>query len=92
MKKRIFADFNDLSDYPEAGIVQGVPLGLEEDILELQLLQEHEEVILEMPGELQADGYVIYREIPQGRYWYGIVTGRVLYADEVNADQQQKAS
>jgi hypothetical protein len=25
MKKHVFADFTDLVDYPEAGIVQGVP-------------------------------------------------------------------
>lgn len=92
MKKRVFADFNDLSDYTEAGIVQGVPLGLEEDIPELRQLQEHEDVILEMPGELQADGYVTCREIPQGHYWYGVVTGHVLYADELPADHGQAAS
>ncbi len=34
MKKHVLADFNDLSDYPEAGIVQGIPLGLEQDIPE----------------------------------------------------------
>jgi hypothetical protein len=91
MKQRVFADFNDLSDYPEAGIVQGIPLGLEEDIPELRQLHEHEVVILEMPGELQADGYVTRREMPQGHYWYGVVTGRVLYANEVDVEQQQEA-
>lgn len=92
MKKHVLADFNDLSDYPEAGIVQGIPLGLEEDIPELRHLHDHEEVMLEMPGELQAEGYVTRREIPQGHYWYGVVTGHVLYADEVPADAHQAAS
>lgn len=93
MRKVLFADFNDLSDYPEAEIRQGIPLGLERDIPALQELREHEQVILDMPGDLQADGYVTYRVIPQGRYWYGVITGNVRYYDElVGSDQAQAAS
>jgi len=83
MQKTLFADFNDLSDYPEVGIPQGIPLGLEEDIPALRGLTEHEDVILDMPGELQAEGYVTERDIPQGRYWYAIVTGPIRYYDEL---------
>ena len=83
MPKTLFADFNDLSEYPEAGISQGIPLGLEEDIPALQGLVEHEEVMLDMPGELQAEGYVTRRDIPQGHYWYAIVTGPIRYYDEL---------
>lgn len=83
MRKTLFADFNDLSDYPEDGISQGIPLGLEEDISELRGLVEREEVILDMPGELQAAGYVTRRDIPQGHYWYAIVTGPIRYYDEL---------
>ena len=92
MNKQVFADFNDLSDYPEVGIVQGIPLGLEEDIPELRLLQEHEEVVLAMPGELQAAGYVTRRVIPQGHFWYGVVTGHVIYLDDVSATPPRAAS
>jgi len=92
MKKHVFADFNDLSDYPEAGIIQGVPLGLEEDIPELRDLVEQEAVILEMPGELQAEGYVTRRDIAEGHYWYGVVIGPVIYADEMSANAHQVAS
>ena len=92
MTKRIFADFNDLSDYPEVHIVQGIPLGLEADVPELRSLQEHEEVILDMPGEIQAEGYVTRLELPQGIYWYGVVTGRVVYADEVDKSRSPSVS
>jgi len=85
MSRRVLADFNDLSDYPELGITQGIPLGLEADIPELRDLREHEEVILEMPGEVQAEGYVTRRELPQGHFWYGVVTGRIVSPDEVPA-------
>ena len=88
MKKHVLADFNDLSDYPEMGIVQGIPLGLEEDIPDLCQLRDHEEVILDMPGELQADGYVTRRDIPQGHYWYGVVTGHAVYSDEIPSDDR----
>ncbi len=81
--KTLFADFNDLSSYPEAGIAQGIPLGLEEDIPALRGLAEHEQVILDMPGELRAEGYVTRRDIPQGHYWYAIVTGPIRYYDEM---------
>jgi hypothetical protein len=92
MKKTVFADFNDLSDYPEADIQQGIPLGLQEDIPELESLTEHEEVILDMPGELQAEGYVTCRQIPQGHYWYGVVTGGIRYHDEIANDKQSSVA
>jgi|GEM_PF-3507547 len=92
MNKQVFADFNDLTDYPEAGIIQGVPLGLEEDIPELRDLVEQEVVTLAMPGEMQAEGYVTRRDIPQGIYWYGVITGPVIYLDELPADSHQVAS
>jgi len=83
MRTTLFADFNDLSDYPEVGIQQGIPLGLEEDIPALKGLTEHEAVMLDMPGEIQAEGYVTRRDIPQGHYWYAIVTGPIRYYDEL---------
>ena len=88
MPKQVFADFNDLSDYPDMEIVQGIPLGLAEDIPELRGLTEHETVVLVMPGELQADGYVTQRILNVGHYWYGVVTGSVIYADEISFNQQ----
>ena len=78
----------DLSDYPDVGIVQGIPLGLAEDIPELRNLTEHETVILVMPGELQAEGYVTQRVLMVGHYWYGVVTGQVIYADEMSSNYQ----
>lgn len=83
MCSTLFADFNDLSEYPGAGISQGISLGLEEDIPALQGLTEHDQVILDMPGELQAEGYVTRRSILQGHCWYAIVTGPIRYYDEV---------
>jgi hypothetical protein len=73
--RELFADFNSLDEDPELG--RFITLGAESQVEELRGLEDGEHVLLQDPGELEAEAYVVSRTVRNEKWWLGILTGKI---------------
>ena len=87
--KAFLVDFNRVITDSQNQLTDALQLGYQELTPTTRDLEDGDLILVDMPGELQAEARVTQRDDERGRYWYAELVGQVHYYEEEGAPIQQ---